>query len=73
MRWYVYTYDRTFGTLHKVSVETGIYDAEWMEIKQGLEETAEVLLTWSSELYDGAPVRVMEETEAAPAASETGK
>lgn len=70
---YVYTYDRTFGTLHKVSVKTGIYDAEWMEIKQGLEETAEVLLTWSSELYDGAPVRVMEETEAAPAASETGK
>lgn len=70
---YVYTYDPASGTLRKVSVETGIYDAEWIEVKQGLEETAEVLLTWSSELYDGAPVRVMEETETAPAASETEK
>jgi len=55
---YVYTYDRENGTLHKVQVETGLYDSEWIEVSSGLEGTEEVVTTWSSELYEGTRVRI---------------
>ena len=55
---YVYTYDETSGTLHKIQVETGIYDASYIEVKSGLTGDEMVLTTWSSELYEGASARL---------------
>lgn len=59
---YVYTYDDETSSLHKVEVETGLYDSEWIEIKAGVDESDKVLTTWSSELYDGTVVRIKEQT-----------
>lgn len=74
---YVYTYDPETGCLHKVQVETGIYDSDWIEIKSGLDEDAEVLTTWSSELYEGTKVRLKDSVpasdSAAPAVVEPAK
>lgn len=53
---YVYTYDN--GILHKVQVETGLSNAELIEIKSGLTGTEQVVTTWSSELTEGATVRL---------------
>lgn len=58
---YVYTYDN--GVLHKVAVETGLSDEEYTEITGGLDGTELVLTTWSSELYEGAKVRLKADTE----------
>lgn len=58
---YVFVYDRENSCLHKTQVETGLYDSLWIEIQKGLESETEVLTTWSSELHDGAAVRVKEE------------
>lgn len=57
---YVYTYDRGTGSTHKLAVEVGLYDSEWIEVKSGLDSSAEVLTTWSSELYEGTKVRIKE-------------
>lgn len=57
---YVYTYDRDTGSTHKLAVEVGLYDSEWIEVKSGLDSSAEVLTTWSSELYEGTKVRIKE-------------
>lgn len=57
---YVYTYDGETGTIHKVQIETGLYDSDWIEVKSGLEEDEQVLTTWSSELYEGTEVRLKE-------------
>ena len=64
---YVYTYDQAEGCLHKVEVKTGIYDSEYIEIDSGLSEDDQVLITWSSELYDGVKVRLKGESSAASA------
>ncbi len=50
---YVYTYDN--GTVHKVTVETGISDDEKTQILSGLSADNEVIITWDPELYEGAP------------------
>lgn len=60
---YVYTYDGATGTLHKIQVETGIYDASYIEIQSGLNGDEQVLTTWSSELYEGASARLKESEE----------
>ena len=57
---YVYTYDNETGQLHKVQIEVGLYYAEWIEVKSGLDDSADVLTTWSSELYEGTKVRIKE-------------
>lgn len=51
---YLYTYDLDEGVVHKIQVETGIYDSEQMEILSGITMDDLVVNTWSSELYDGA-------------------
>lgn len=53
---YVYTYDE--GTVHKVFVETGIYDSEHMQILSGIGQDDQVITTWSPELYEGAVVQL---------------
>lgn len=55
---YVYTYDRETKTLHKIQVETGLYDADYIEVKRGLNGEEEVLVTWSTELHEGTRVRL---------------
>lgn len=55
---YVYTCDMEDFTLHKVQVEVGLYDSDWIEIKSGIGAEDHVLTTWSSELYEGTKVRV---------------
>lgn len=68
---YVYTHDPETQSLHKVQVETGIYDSEWIEIKSGLDTDVQVLTTWSSELYEGTKVRIKgEETTETAAITE---
>lgn len=56
---FVYTYQD--GVVHKTQVETGISDEIVTEIKSGLADTDQVLKTWSSDLYDGATVRLLEQ------------
>ena len=55
---YVYTCDMEDFSLHKVEVEAGLYDSDWIEIKSGLGTEDHVLTTWSSELYEGTKVGV---------------
>lgn len=57
---YVYTYDRETSALHKVQVEVGLYDTDWIEVIDGLDGTEEVLTTWTSELREGTFVRIKE-------------
>lgn len=54
---FVYTYDS--GLVHKVPVTTGISDAERIEILSGLTMEDQVITTWSPELYEGAPVELV--------------
>ena len=62
---YVYTYDAAESCLHKVQVETGTYDSEYIEIKSGITKDDEVLITWSAELYEGVKVRLKGSTDTA--------
>lgn len=61
---YVYTYDAETESLHKIQVETGTADDEWIEIRSGIDPDTQVLTTWSSELYEGTKVRIKGETAA---------
>ncbi|MCD8222258.1 MAG: efflux RND transporter periplasmic adaptor subunit [Clostridiales bacterium] len=65
---YVYTYEDGFAKM--VSVEVGLYDDENAEIISGLETTDMVVSTWSSNLYEGANIRLMSEVQAEDAAQE---
>lgn len=51
---YLYTYED--GIVHKVFIETGIFDSDRIEVKSGITADEEVILTWSPELYEGATV-----------------
>lgn len=51
---FVYVLEDGKAVLKKI--ETGIYDAEYMEVKSGLKGSDILIGTWSSELYDGAEV-----------------
>lgn len=42
------------GIVHKRQIEMGIYDSERAEVLGGLEKEEDVIVSWSSELYDGA-------------------
>ncbi|MDO5417128.1 MAG: efflux RND transporter periplasmic adaptor subunit [Lachnospiraceae bacterium] len=62
---YVYTCEGT--TVHKVMVETGIFDEERIEILSGVEMGDQVIVTWSSELYEGSQVNPMTRDQEAAA------
>ena len=53
---YIYSYDDNL--VHKIDVETGVFDSERMEIKSGLSLEDNVIVTWSNELYEGASVNI---------------
>ena len=60
---HVYTYDA--GTVHDVYIETGIADDDRIEIVSGLDADAQVITTWSSELYEGSAVILADDSAAA--------
>lgn len=73
---FAYTY--ADGIVHKVPVETGLYDSEYMEIQGGLGAEDQIIKSWTSELYEGSEVKLAEPVgstdEAAPeAGTEAGK
>ena len=59
---YVYTY--ADGSVSRVDIETGIFDDKVIEVKKGLKGGEKVVKSWSSELYDGAKVRLPGESAA---------
>ena len=48
------------GTARKTPVETGLYNEDKIEILNGLSSDSIVIHTWSSQLTDGAKVRLVE-------------
>lgn len=58
---YLYIYDLKESAVHKIEVETGIYNSEKMEILSGIAIDDLVVNTWSSELYEGAKAQYRDE------------
>ena len=65
---YVYLYED--GKAKMTSVEVGIYDSENAQILSGLNADDMVVSTWSSNLYEGADIRLKSDAEAADAAGD---
>ncbi|HBM46416.1 MAG TPA: efflux RND transporter periplasmic adaptor subunit [Lachnoclostridium sp.] len=63
---YVYLYED--GKAKMTSVEVGIYDSKNAQILSGLNADDMVVSTWSSNLYEGADIRLKSEVEASGAA-----
>ena len=49
----------------------GIYDSDYIEIKEGLNTSDKVISTWSNELYDGAEVMLSEKEGAESSTADT--
>lgn len=49
------------GKVHETAVSIGLYDADLTEITDGLTLQDEVIVTWSSELFEGSEIRVFED------------
>lgn len=49
------------GVLEAIPVEVGIYDEELIEVKSGITSETQVLTTWSSELFEGSKVQLVNE------------
>lgn len=62
---YVYLYQN--GTANMVPVEVGLYDSDNAEILSGLSWEDVVVSTWSSNLYQGAKIRLWEGDGTTPA------
>ncbi len=60
------------GIAKKTMIESGIYDAQRMEVKSGLDEGSQVITSWSNELIDGAEVLIeeLDESERLPEESQ---
>ena len=58
----VYTYGG--GAVKEVPVEVGIYDSEKTQITGGLTLEDNVIVTWSSELFEGAKVELLDKDAA---------
>lgn len=67
-----YTYVLEGSIVRKVSIETGLYDDENMQILSGITEDMPVVTTWSSDLRDGLEVRVSGAPDAPAPDSDTG-
>ena len=57
---FVYVYDN--GTVKKVYLTVGISDESNYEILDGITEKDQVVSSWTDEIYDGAPVRIVDES-----------
>lgn len=65
---YVYLYQD--GVAKMAQVEVGLYDSESAEILSGLSKDDVVVSTWSSNLYEGAVIRLQDTEEAAVKAAQ---
>ncbi|MCC8024460.1 MAG: efflux RND transporter periplasmic adaptor subunit [Clostridium sp.] len=63
---YVYLYQE--GTAAMAQVEIGLENSEYAQILSGLSESDMVVSTWSSNLYEGAKIRLREEEVSGAAA-----
>lgn len=52
------------GLVHECPVEVGIYDSENSQITSGLTMEDDVIVTWSSELFEGSQVEIFDEASA---------
>lgn len=59
---YVYLYED--GTARMVPIEVGLYDSEYAEVLSGLSMDDVVVSTWSSNLYEGAKIRLYQDAVA---------
>lgn len=68
---FIYTYDN--GTLHKIPVTIGLEDDQYAEVKEGINADDQVVSTWTSELFDGSKVTLVDkkETETSKAQEQT--
>ena len=60
-----YVYICEDGIVHQVPVEVGIYDSERIQILSGIDDSTQVISTWSAELYEGSNVQTVDAAEAA--------
>ena len=60
---YVYLYED--GKAKMASVEVGLYDSENAQILSGISADDMVVSTWSSNLYEGADIRLKSDVETA--------
>lgn len=51
------------GIIHKRQIEMGIYDSERAEVLGGLEKEEDVIVSWNSELYEGAEAVLEQKTK----------
>ena len=65
---YVYLYED--GKAKMASVEIGLYDSENAQILSGIKADDMVVSTWSSNLYEGADIRLKSDAEAADTAGD---
>lgn len=68
---YVYLYKDGYATMQQV--EVGLYDSNYAEILSGLNADDIVVSTWSSNLYEGAEVRLYEEASESEAPADSQK
>ena len=68
-----YAYTCEGSTVHKVPVETGIFDEERIEILSGITMQDKVIVTWSSELYEGSQVNAMTGENKTPLPTQTSE
>lgn len=68
-----YAYTCEGSTVHKVPVETGIFDEERIEILSGITMQDKVIVTWSSELYEGSQVNAMSGENKTPLPTQTSE
>ena len=66
---FVYVYED--GKAVKKDIATGLYDSEYIVVKEGISAEDAVISTWSNELYDGAEVLLAESASAEESAAET--
>lgn len=57
---FIYTY--TDGKLKKNAVTVGLADDSFIEIKEGISADAQVVATWTSELFDGSEVTLIDDS-----------
>ena len=68
-----YAYTCEGSTVHKVPIETGIFDEERIEILSGITMQDKVIVTWSSELYEGSQVNAMTGENKTPLPTQTSE
>ena len=68
-----YAYTCEGSTVHKGPVETGIFDEERIEILSGITMQDKVIVTWSSELYEGSQVNAMTGENKTPLPTQTSE